>query len=496
MKPPARSRRKPQRFERTLAPDGQIQQMCRWPRADQMKLLGALRSFGKTAGVTADLDFIYLRKCVRSRSASEIVSVVEALKAKVISSASISLKTQSWRQNKDRKPIEVWTDMASAVSGALDHALSLAFTQMLMVSSTEPRTLAYSEPTQSFRPPTHRQTRPPPPCTPLAVPSRLSGVGTSTVAPPILIIKAPPLSIGPAHGLLQISPTQLQIPSSEPGTLRWQPTVPTASPQSAGDPVTQATLQHAATSQPAEAPSSSQNAETTPASSETIATSATHPSACSSSPANKHSSSSSAPIPSCTPSSPSLPDPTSPFSSTSSTALPNTFGRVKACPRGRNVVNFEKIYQFLSVLNKDEECSLTAMESAIMLDLLMSLTEELSLLDCNKLHHHFVQVHCCLSGSAGSKMAAKMFKGLKPKQQESDKQEAASHRSHPKEPVTGPKPQQNGTGPEPNGDVDRGHTDFMDRDGKTADVGTERLCPPLNPFMVPLDLLTRRSPKP
>ncbi|CAF91656.1 unnamed protein product, partial [Tetraodon nigroviridis] len=55
-------------------------------------------------------------------------------------------------------------------------------------------------------------------------------------------------------------------------------------------------------------------------------------------------------------------------------------------------VDFEKLYRYLSEIHKpDKEWNLTPMENAIVLDLLMSLPEELLLLDCNKLHKHLIE---------------------------------------------------------------------------------------------------------
>ncbi|XP_037118621.1 snRNA-activating protein complex subunit 2 isoform X1 [Syngnathus acus] len=60
-------------------------------------------------------------------------------------------------------------------------------------------------------------------------------------------------------------------------------------------------------------------------------------------------------------------------------------------------VDFERIYNYLSGLHKSEdECELTAMESAVVLDLVMSLPEELSLLPCQSLHRHLIQVESLL----------------------------------------------------------------------------------------------------
>lgn len=75
-------------------------------------------------------------------------------------------------------------------------------------------------------------------------------------------------------------------------------------------------------------------------------------------------------------------------------------------------VSFEKIYHYLSTLHKpSDQCELTPMESAIVLDLLMSLPDELLLLDCDKLSQHLSQVYPSLSPSAPSSQTPDSSKG-------------------------------------------------------------------------------------
>lgn len=164
----------------------------------------------------------------------------------------------------------------------------------------------------------------------------------------------------------------------------------------------------------------------------------------------------------------------------------------------KGVVDFERIYRYLSVIHKrDEECHLTPMESAIVLDLLMSLPEELPLLACNKLHKHLIQMYQCLSSPADSKIAGEMFKDLK--DGFCAQTEAPGARDHNR--TNG---QQNTAGTADSSDVtDRGKT-LQPEEAESQSSGINNtscqlgdtdllgLCPPLNPFMVPLKLLKRR----
>lgn len=65
------------------------------------------------------------------------------------------------------------------------------------------------------------------------------------------------------------------------------------------------------------------------------------------------------------------------------------------------VVNFDKIYQYLSDTDsKTCNSALTSMESAVLLDMLMCLPEELPSLDCKELQHHFLHLYSQLTKSA------------------------------------------------------------------------------------------------
>ncbi|XP_037118623.1 snRNA-activating protein complex subunit 2 isoform X2 [Syngnathus acus] len=127
-------------------------------------------------------------------------------------------------------------------------------------------------------------------------------------------------------------------------------------------------------------------------------------------------------------------------------------------------VDFERIYNYLSGLHKSEdECELTAMESAVVLDLVMSLPEELSLLPCQSLHRHLIQAHQNLSEAKHSEKARQVLTELQKQRRGSD-----------------PEPQQNVTNA---------------AEGETLWSGEPKwtgLCPPLNPFMIPMELLKRR----
>ncbi|AWO95826.1 putative snRNA-activating protein complex subunit 2 [Scophthalmus maximus] len=379
MKPPPRTRTKPsRRLEPDVAPRASRKLSVDWPPVEQRKLLNALRSLGRTLDGCGDVDYAFLSKQVPTRSVSEIHSVVESLKNKVISCAKVKLKKNRLEDKKVKKPIEVWTHMASALAGSLEESISSAFYQILTVSSTEPCTLRNCDPPKVHRPPTGAD--------------RPVGRTVSLRPMPRLPVKA----------------------SSSCSSSRPMPPLST----------------HAA---------------------------------------EFHTSFG------CT-------------SKVTSKDSPITFG-VKC------IVDFERIYRYLSVIHKpDEECHLTPMESAIMLDLLMSLPEEMPLLDCTKLQKHLTQVYQCLSSPANSKMAREMFKDLK------DGPTAQGDVRSGGDGNTPDGQQNTARTVDSSGVVDSEEPDVAEsRSSRSKNASTQSgkadvigPCPPLNPFLVPLKLLVRR----
>uniref|UniRef100_A0A8D3A9W6 Uncharacterized protein n=1 Tax=Scophthalmus maximus TaxID=52904 RepID=A0A8D3A9W6_SCOMX len=208
MKPPPRTRTKPsRRLEPDVAPRASRKLSVDWPPVEQRKLLNALRSLGRTLDGCGDVDYAFLSKQVPTRSVSEIHSVVESLKNKVISCAKVKLKKNRLEDKKVKKPIEVWTHMASALAGSLEESISSAFYQILTVSSTEPCTLRNCDPPKVHRPPTGAD-RPVGRTVSLRTMPRLpvKGVRTDTSRPrPLFVMKTPSPILGPAHRLPAIS---------------------------------------------------------------------------------------------------------------------------------------------------------------------------------------------------------------------------------------------------------------------------------------------------
>ncbi|XP_029944190.1 snRNA-activating protein complex subunit 2 isoform X1 [Salarias fasciatus] len=103
-----------------------------------------------------------------------------------------------------------------------------------------------------------------------------------------------------------------------------------------------------------------------------------------------------------------------------SSSAPPTAARASRTAGPKDVVDFERIYCFLSRVQEPSSArqpgppwQLSPMESAVVLDLLMSLPEELQLLDCNQLHRHLSQVCRCLSAPRDSEAARQAFAELR-----------------------------------------------------------------------------------
>ncbi|KAM9335328.1 uncharacterized protein snapc2 [Symphorus nematophorus] len=526
MKPPPRTRKVP-RLKREPEP-APAPKSHKWHRVEQMKLLSALKRLAKTTE-TEDIDYDYLGKSVRSRSISEIQSVVESLKNKVISYASFKYRKKKWQEKKAGKPIEVWTHMASCVTGTLEETITNAFSQMLIVSATEPRTLKNCDPPELHRQPTaERPAGRTVPLRPVArLPVRDEGPRTNT-ARPHNIFKTPTPSMGPAFKVPQ---QQLSTTAgTSPAATSTSQSAATSTSQSAATSTSQSTatscqpvaaeivvmpVSQTVTSVTGQAPprcSSAAVAKTPSAGSSAVQNTqqptGQHPptitttSTAQSTPSGPNTplSTSLTPVPSTAP-------PSVASSSCSTPTLSKPTAAAAQFRRGctsksttkdsrrllgvKWVVDFEKIYCYLSAIHKpNDECCLTPMESAIVLDLLMSLPEELPLLDCKKLHKHFTQVYQCLSSPADSRMAKEMFKGLEDGL--GVRTEAASSRPDAAGTTDGAKVTDGGGKTVQPDEAQSQSSSNNNTSSQSGDTDMTRLCPPLNPFMVPLKLLMRR----
>ncbi|XP_037537342.1 snRNA-activating protein complex subunit 2 [Nematolebias whitei] len=302
--------------------------------------------------------------------------MVDSLKTKLISGVSFQLQKIRWEEERSRKPVDEWTHLASALAGTLEVVLSAAFSQMLIVSSAEPCTLRNCDPFPVHRPPT----------SPTSLTHSPTDKVPATISLP-LFLKTPAPTMGPARRLL--APCQVvRLPNR-----------------------TCFSSQFASSSQTVSIWKGSSTGQARPGFSSVQATVKGGRSETSTLLSSPQTSLSPSPVPTSTPQSfsvlsrcPSTP-PTFPPSSPTAAYHPRFGQSSKHATKDHltaitvtSVVDFEKIYNFLSaVQNPSDDCHLTPMESAIVLDLLMSLPEELCLMDCTNLHRHMIQGPCTLS---------------------------------------------------------------------------------------------------
>ncbi|XP_014853612.1 PREDICTED: snRNA-activating protein complex subunit 2 [Poecilia mexicana] len=452
MKPPPRNRTKRELSSWTETPKSCRKTNCKWERPELKKLLKGLKALSQTTrGGLQEIDYAVLKKDIPTRSISEISAMVDSLKNNIISSARFQLRMKNWQEKQFRRPIEEWTHMASTLAGTLEKVISAAFSQMLVVSSTEPCTLRNCDPKQDPRPAAACR---PVPC-----------VGEHPSA--VLLIAPAPAGSGnrrrPAPSQAVRTPTRRILPRQE------RPAVPSTAAASTlltGCPTPAAPLL----------------SETLPAFVSPRSLKPLTPSASGSVSAAAQSA-----VVLCLPvSSFSSPHSTVPLSNTAA-ELPATSGQSSkhAAVDGPETVgvnfavDFEKIYKFLSVVqNPSEDYNLTPMESAIVLDLLMSLPEELHYLDCKNLQKHLIQMHQSLSAPHCSMPAKQLMSKLK------------TVRHDERGPAPPGDPSQRCSQEAETGDAaGRGATSS----GQSEDADMSDFLPPLNPFLVPLSLLMRKE---
>lgn len=117
-------------------------------------------------------------------------------------------------------------------------------------------------------------------------------------------------------------------------------------------------------------------------------------------------------------------------------------------------------------------------ECAVLLDLLMSLPEELPLLDCGQLQHHLLQVHGQLTKPAQNPASSlKTSKNISPATVDDSAGLTNQETTTPESYCPSEEPSGDSSVTEPAKDKD------------WDSVGMR----PLNPLMIPIDLLKRRS---
>ncbi|KAJ8007740.1 hypothetical protein DPEC_G00097350 [Dallia pectoralis] len=335
MKPPSRLRIKPTRFIKktdTTVTKRKPKFACAgWSRTEQQVLLRCLNKQRKTtAGIHGAIDLEALQAKLPKRSTEEIQSQLECLMMHVLRSVVIQVKSQWSEEKRSMKPIQRWVELAHDMAGALEEPITSAFAQMLVISATEPGSLKNSDPPRDGY---------------ISMPlsSNLKTIPARPIPIPISVMS--PVCTGASISPIDTTSKSGGNTSRVPSTHQSSQPAGTFSPVVGGVSTQQLPLSASSSS-----------------TSSGLAVAGTRPT-------YQH----------------------------TGTGLRRSKHEEWNTPRYTGlgcIVDFEKIYRFISSVHIQTECfKLTTMESAIVLDLLMSLPEELPLLDCARLQHHLLQVH-------------------------------------------------------------------------------------------------------
>ncbi|XP_059830905.1 snRNA-activating protein complex subunit 2 [Hypanus sabinus] len=140
MKPPARVRAVPRRYgvEREAAALDSEAECDEWSEKERRLLLRLLRK----QSAAREIDLLPIELAMPNHSPQEVAAYVERLKERSTRSAiqkvySQQLQEQRRRQQQLRAPLQIWTELAEAVTGTLDKVISNTVCQTLMIAATE-----------------------------------------------------------------------------------------------------------------------------------------------------------------------------------------------------------------------------------------------------------------------------------------------------------------------------------------------------------------------
>ncbi|XP_045845798.1 snRNA-activating protein complex subunit 2 [Meles meles] len=141
MKPPQRRRAAPARYL------GEVTGPTAWSAREKRQLLRLLQARqGQPEPDTAELA-----RELPGRSEAEIRDFLRQLKGRVVREAIQRVhpggpQGRRRRETQTPAPIEVWMDLAEKITGPLEEALTVAFSQVLTIAATEPVSLLHSKP--------------------------------------------------------------------------------------------------------------------------------------------------------------------------------------------------------------------------------------------------------------------------------------------------------------------------------------------------------------
>ncbi|XP_032870555.1 snRNA-activating protein complex subunit 2 [Amblyraja radiata] len=145
MKPPSRVRAAPQRYSGVPqtgvgdGEDGEAETAEMWSRSEKQQMLRAMGQ--QSAG--RPLDQLALETAVPTRCPQEVLGYVQSLCQRSERSAVQKVYNQRRREHHHRLrqphvPLQIWTELAEAVTGRLDEVIATAVSQTLLIAATEP----------------------------------------------------------------------------------------------------------------------------------------------------------------------------------------------------------------------------------------------------------------------------------------------------------------------------------------------------------------------
>lgn len=465
MKPPSRRRTEPSRFrlksteenptvgeKRTVS----VRSFCKgWTRREQRSFLQGLK---QQKNLASELDLTELQKKVPRRSLEEIEDLIKLLKSRVQQMVFQQVQSQLREERTNKVPIEIWGELVHKISGPHEKTISSAFSQTLVVAATEPRSLLHSIPPQAIGVPTPTRHSHPVPLRPKPTAQLFPSVPST-----IPIVTALPTQI---HNTAQSSSIDTSSTSSASTSSACFSLIQPACSSSA--------VEHANKSQPKASSSLPQEPSTPKTSKQESSQVMISPGQMKAEPEAVAYSLSAMSIGSVSPSVSMPSNKENPAQSQMADKDSEHRPRVLKC-----IVNFDKIYEYLSDPDsKTCNSALTSMECAVLLDMLMSLPEELPLLDCKQLQHHLLEVHRQLTKPAQNPASSsKTSENISPADV-ADSAELTKPESTAAESSCPPE--------EPSGDSS------VREPAKEKDWDSVGMRP-LNPLLIPVDLLKRRS---
>ncbi|KAB1259317.1 snRNA-activating protein complex subunit 2 [Camelus dromedarius] len=141
MKPPQRRRAAPARYL------GEVTGPTAWGAREKRQLLRLLQA----RRGQPEPDASELARELPGRSEAEIQDFLRQLKGRVAREAIQRVhpggpQGSRRRETQTPAPIEVWMDLAEKITGPLEEALTVAFSQVLTIGATEPLSLLHSKP--------------------------------------------------------------------------------------------------------------------------------------------------------------------------------------------------------------------------------------------------------------------------------------------------------------------------------------------------------------